>query len=92
MLDQAKEYREKMLEAVAEFDDQVMEKYLNGQELGHAQLAAKVEELLGDSPAGERTVMLKVHREATAIYYEPVIEAISEAGGDLVHILEEKRE
>jgi elongation factor G len=33
MLDQAKEYREKMLEAVAEFDDQVMEKYLNGQEL-----------------------------------------------------------
>ena len=33
MLDQAKEYREKMLEAVAEFDDQVMEKYLNGQPL-----------------------------------------------------------
>ena len=33
MLDQAKEYREKMLEAVAEFDDQVMEKYLNGQML-----------------------------------------------------------
>jgi elongation factor G len=33
LLDQAKEYREKMLEAVAEFDDQVMEKYLNGQEL-----------------------------------------------------------
>jgi len=31
MLDQAKEYREKLLEAVAEFDDQVMEKYLNGQ-------------------------------------------------------------
>jgi elongation factor G len=33
MLEQAKEYREKMLEAVAEFDDQVMEKYLNGQAL-----------------------------------------------------------
>jgi len=31
--DKAKEYREKMLEAVAEFDDQVMEKYLNGQTL-----------------------------------------------------------
>ncbi len=29
--DKAKEYREKMLEAVAEFDDRVMEKYLNGQ-------------------------------------------------------------
>ncbi|HEU4684941.1 MAG TPA: elongation factor G [Nitrospira sp.] len=33
LLDKAKEYREKMLEAVAEFDDQIMEKYLNGQSL-----------------------------------------------------------
>jgi len=33
LLGQANEYREKMLEAVAEFDDQVMEKYLSGQPL-----------------------------------------------------------
>jgi elongation factor G len=33
LLEQAKEYREKMLEAVAEYDDQVMEKYLNGHPL-----------------------------------------------------------
>ena len=33
LLAQAKEYREKMLDAVAEFDDQVMEKYLNGHSL-----------------------------------------------------------
>jgi elongation factor G len=33
LVDKAKEYREKMLEAVAEFDDHVMEKYLNGQSL-----------------------------------------------------------
>ena len=33
MLEQAKEYREKMLDSVAEFDDQVMEKYINGQPL-----------------------------------------------------------
>jgi elongation factor G len=33
MTDVAKEYREKMLDAVAEFDDQAMEKYLNGQSL-----------------------------------------------------------
>ena len=31
LIDKAKEYREKMLDAVAEFDEQVMEKYLNGQ-------------------------------------------------------------
>ena len=33
MTDLAKEYREKMLDAVAEFDEQSMEKYLNGQSL-----------------------------------------------------------
>lgn len=33
LLAQATEYREKMLDAVAEFDDQVMEKYLNGHPL-----------------------------------------------------------
>ncbi|MCS6319804.1 MAG: elongation factor G, partial [Nitrospira sp.] len=33
MVDQANEYRQKMLDAVAEFDDQVMEKYINGQSL-----------------------------------------------------------
>jgi elongation factor G len=33
LLDQAKEYRNKMLDAVAEFDEQAMEKYLNGQPL-----------------------------------------------------------
>ncbi|WP_455246166.1 elongation factor G [Petrachloros mirabilis] len=33
LIEKAKEYREKMIDAVAEFDDQVMEKYLNGQSL-----------------------------------------------------------
>ena len=57
--------------------------------MGEAQLADEIEELLGDAPAGERTVLLKVHKEATAMRFEPVIEAVSEAGGDLVHVLEE---
>jgi elongation factor G len=38
LLEKAKEYREKMIEAVAEFDDQVMEKYLNGQPLGEDEI------------------------------------------------------
>lgn len=65
--------------------------HLNGQPLGLSQLAPRVKELLGDAPAGDRTVLLKVHREAQALQFEPVIEAISEAGGDLVHILEERQ-
>ena len=33
LLDRAKEYRDKMVDAVAEFDEKAMEKYLNGQPL-----------------------------------------------------------
>ncbi|GKS60486.1 elongation factor G 2 [Nitrospira sp.] len=36
--EQAQQYREKMLDAVAEHDDQVMEKYLNGQSLTEAEV------------------------------------------------------
>lgn len=66
--------------------------YLNGRQVGLATLADQIGQLLGDAPPGQRTVLLKVHREAQAMYYEPVIEAISEAGGDLVHVLEERKE
>ena len=63
--------------------------YLNGQEIGVGQLASAIEDQLGDAPSGERTVLLKVHQEAVALRFEPVIEAVSEAGGDLVHIVED---
>lgn len=66
--------------------------HLDGREIGIASLAGAVEERLGDAPAGERVVMLKVHKDIQAARFEPVIEAISEAGGDLVHILEEKKQ
>jgi len=38
LMDQAKEYREKMLDAVAEFDEQVTEKYLNGHSLSEEEV------------------------------------------------------
>ena len=66
--------------------------YLNGQPIGEASLEMKIEELLGNSPPGDRTVLLKVHRDATALRFEPVIESISNAGGELVHIVEEDRD
>lgn len=66
--------------------------YLNGQQIGIAQLSAAVSEGLGDKPAGKRTVLLKIHKDATALRFEPILEAVSEAGGDIVHILEEKPE
>jgi len=63
--------------------------YLNGQPIGESSLATRIEELLGDRPPGERIVLLKAHRDTTALRFEPVISAISEAGGDLVHVVEE---
>ena len=46
--------------------------------------------LLGDAPAGKRTVLLKIHRDTPYRDFEPVIEAVSAAGGELHHVLEEK--
>lgn len=64
--------------------------YLNGQDVGIAQLAQAIEQQLGDAPASERVVLLKTHKDAKALIFEPVIEAISEAGGDLFHVVEEE--
>ena len=38
LFDRAKEYRDKMLDAVAEFDEQAMDKYLNGQPLTEEEI------------------------------------------------------
>ena len=40
MLEQAKEYREKMVEAIASTDDELMEKYLEGEEITVPELKA----------------------------------------------------
>jgi biopolymer transport protein ExbD len=66
--------------------------YLNGQEIGVSSLSGQIGEILGDTLAGERVVLLKCHQDMLAQRFEPVIEAISEAGGDLVHIVEEDRD
>ena len=65
--------------------------YLNGQKVGQPSLAGQVEELLTGKRAGDRKVLLKVHRMVVAQTFEPVIESISNAGGELVHIVEEDR-
>ncbi len=66
--------------------------YLNGKETSASQLAPQIASLLGDSPAGQRIVTVKVHREVPAMYFEPAMEAIAEAGGDMFHILEQQED
>jgi hypothetical protein len=37
-------------------------------------------------------VLLKCDRDVTALRFQPVLEAVGEAGGDLIHVLNKKRE
>ena len=62
--------------------------HLNGSSIDAGELPAALQQILGDRPAGQRQVHLKVDREARAPSFEPAIEAISLAGGEIVHILE----
>ena len=78
--------------AVSVLIDKDNKLYLNGAQIGIAELTAQIETALGSAPQGERTVLVKIHSETLAQRFEPVIEAISEAGGDLVHIVEEEKE
>ena len=42
MKEQAEEYRAKMLEAISEFDDEIMEKYLEGEEISPDAIRAAI--------------------------------------------------
>ena len=62
--------------------------YLNGRPTQSENLATELSSLLGDLPPGSRTVLLKVHKDVIAEHFEPAIEAVSKAGGELHHVLE----
>lgn len=64
--------------------------YLDGRETTPDAIAGALTAILGDSPEGTRSIHLKVDRDTPAEIFEPVIAAISEAGGELTHILETK--
>jgi len=65
--------------------------YLNGRKTSVTTLATDITSLLGTEPAGKRTVLLKIHKETLASTFVPIIEAVSQAGGDVVHVLEERK-
>jgi len=64
--------------------------YLDNQEISISQLGDKLERLLEGYPTGQRTVLLKISREAPASRFEPILAAVSEVGGELLHVLEKK--
>ena len=65
--------------------------YLNGQQIGIREMADRVGQELGDKPASERTVLLKIDKNTLAATFEPIMEAVSQAGGEVVHVIEEEQ-
>ena len=65
--------------------------FLNGRPIAQAQLSGAIADLLADAEPGKRIVLLKVNKEATALQFEPVIEAVSKSGGEIHHVLEQQR-
>src|SRR5687767_8471943 len=82
VLDAAKKAR---VSVVVDRDNKL---HLNGHEIDEQRLSDEIEKLLGDAPAGERTVLLKIHHETQALRFQPILQAAGEAGGEVVHILE----
>ena len=62
--------------------------FLDGKEIGADQITDRLNAILGDTPAGSRNVYLKIHKDASAQVFEPVIEAAGASGSDLFHIIE----
>ena len=65
--------------------------YLNGSPIGTRDLAEDIVFLFGDSPPDKRTVVLKIHKDAPAALFEPVLEAVSKAGAEVFHVLDEQK-
>jgi biopolymer transport protein ExbD len=84
-LEQAKNYKASVV------IDADRKTYLNGRDILQSQLGDALADLLGTAEVGKRRVLLKVHKEATALDFEPVIEAVSKSGGEIHHVLERKR-
>ena len=84
-LEQAKNYKASVVIDVKN------KTYLNGRPIAQTQLEGALGELLGDAEPSKRTVLLKVHKDATVLQFEPVIEAVSKSGGEIHHVLEQER-
>lgn len=69
-------------------ENKTMRVFLNGDEIGLKELAAEVERRL-EGEGKDRTVLLKIHQDTLASTFEPIMEAVSQAGGDVVHALDE---
>lgn len=70
--------------------------YLNGEQVGllpdasGRSLETRVADEIANRPEGEKVVLLKIHKDTLAARFEMVMEAVSKAGGEVVHVLDEE--
>jgi elongation factor G len=60
MLDEAKHYREQLIEKVSEADDKLLEKYLHGQELTEEEIKAALRKRVNSSVRGSEAAFVPV--------------------------------
>jgi elongation factor G len=60
MLDQAREFREQLIDKVSEVDDQIVEKYLHGEEISEDQIKAAIRKRTIESVRKEDTAFVPV--------------------------------
>ncbi len=62
--------------------------FFNGEQVSESEIKDRVSRELGDDAPGNRLVLLKIDRDTQALRFEPIIEAVSQAGGEIVHVLD----
>lgn len=62
--------------------------YFNGIKTNLDRLPGQLQSALVSEDPEQRKIMLSVHKSITAPQFEPVIQAIAEGGGNLVHVLD----
>jgi elongation factor G len=60
LLDEARAYRDKLIEKVSEVDDRLLEKYLSGEELGEDEIRAALRRRVIESVRGEKAPFVPV--------------------------------
>jgi len=71
-------------------ENKVMKVFLNGEEIGMTALASKLEATLAGE-GKDRTVLLKIHEDTLAATFQKIMEAVSQAGGEVFHVLKEEQ-
>jgi biopolymer transport protein ExbD len=65
--------------------------WLNGKERGVQELTVAIQKEIGEEPPGKRGVLLKIHKETLAAKFESILEAVSQAGGEIMHVLQDEK-